>query len=334
MLLFKISGNFIRVICFLLGALFLLSSCAETQLIVHTAKRLTTSKPSPVKAKGRYKIGNPYQIKGIWYHPKVDYGYNRTGVASWYGPGFHGKKTANGEIYDQNGLTAAHKTLPMPSLVQVTNLENGRSLRLRINDRGPYAYGRIIDLSRRGAQLLGFHRQGTARVRVQVLESESRLLAHHAMSGNIMASIGSPISSDIKLPKAGVDKDILLPPKGASAVSAQKIPQNSKNSVIRRSIVSERTSVSSVQPDGQITTVAIKPSDIFIQVGAFTQFQNAHQAAARLSILNNVAVTSAIVNGKEFFRVRAGPITTLGDADFLLESILRSGFDAARLVVD
>ena len=334
MFLFKFSGNFIRVICFLSGALLLLSSCAETQLIVHTAKKLTKSKPSPVKAKGKYKIGNPYQIKVIWYYPKVDYGYNRTGVASWYGPGFHGKKTANGEIYDQNGLTAAHKTLPMPSLVQVTNLENGRSLRLRINDRGPYAYGRIIDLSRRGAQLLGFHRQGTARVQVQVLESESRLLAHHAMGGKILASIGSPIPSDIKLPKAGVDKEILLPPRGASLVPTQKIPQNSKNSVIRRSTVRERTSISSVQPDGQITTVAIKPSNIFIQVGAFTQFQNAHQAAARLSILNNVAVTSAIVNGKEFFRVRAGPIATLVDADFLLESILRSGFDAARLVVD
>jgi rare lipoprotein A len=336
MLLFKINGNFIRVICFLLGALFLLSSCAETQLIVHTAKRLAKSKPSPVKAKGKgkYKVGNPYQIKGIWYHPKVDYGYNRTGVASWYGPGFHGKKTANGAIYDQNSLTAAHKTLPMPSLVQVTNLENGRSLRLRINDRGPYAYGRIIDLSRRGAQLLGFHRQGTARVRVQVLESESRLLAHHAMGRDIMASIGSPIPSDIKLPKAGVDKDILLPPKGASLVPTQKIPQDSKNSVIRRSTVRERTPVGSVQPDGEITTVAIEPSNIFIQVGAFTQFQNAHQAAARLSILNNVSVTSAIVNGKEFFRVRAGPIKTLSGADFLLESILHSGFDTARLIVD
>ncbi len=334
MLLFKISGNFLRVIFFLLGALFLLSSCAETQLIAHTAKKLTKSKPSPVKAKGKYKIGNPYQIKGIWYHPKVDYGYNRTGIASWYGPGFHGKKTANGELYDQNALTAAHKTLPMPSLVQVTNLENGRSLRLRINDRGPYAYGRIIDLSRRGAQLLGFHRQGTARVRVQVLESESRLMAHHAMSGNIMASIGSPIPTDIKLPKADVDKDILLPPKGASTVSVQNIPQDSKNSLIRRSTVRERTTVGLVQPDGEITTVDIEPSNIFIQVGAFTQFQNAHQAAARLSILNNVSVTSAIVNGKEFFRVRAGPIKTLSDADFLLESILHSGFDAARLIVD
>ena len=149
-----------------------------------------------------------------------------------------------------------------------------------------------------------------------------------------MASISSPIPSDIKLPKAGVNRDILLPPKGASLVPTQKIPQNSKKAVIRRSTVRERALVGSVEPDGQITTVAVEPNNIFIQVGAFTQFQNAHQAAARLSILNNVSVTSAIVNGKEFFRVRAGPIKTLSDADFLLESILHSGFDAARLVVD
>ena len=334
MLNFKISGKFVRVTSFILVVLFIVGSCAETQLIVHTAKRLSKSKPAPVKSKGTYKVGNPYQIKGIWYHPKVDYSYNRTGVASWYGPGFHGKKTANGEIYDQNGLTAAHKTLPMPSLVQVTNLENGRSLRLTINDRGPFAHGRIIDLSRRGAQLLGFHRKGTARVRVQILESESRLMAHNAKGGEILATIGSPIPSNIKLPKAGVDKDILLPPKGASGNPAQTIPRNSKNLVIRRSKVGERARVSSVQPNGEITTVAVTPSNIFVQVGAFTQFQNAHQAAARLSVLNNVSVTSAIVNGKEFFRVRAGPIDTLSDADFLLESILSSGFEAARLVID
>ena len=141
----------LRCILFFVGGLFLLGACAETQLIVHTAKKLTkSSTPTPVRSKGKYKIGKPYQSKGIWYYPKVDYSYDRTGIASWYGPGFHGKKTANGEIYDQNGLTAAHKTLPMPSLVQVTNLENGRSLRLKVNDRGPFVHGRIIDVSRRG----------------------------------------------------------------------------------------------------------------------------------------------------------------------------------------
>ena len=146
-----------------MGVIFLLGACAQTQLLVHTAKRISGQ---DVQSKGNYKIGKPYQIKGVWYYPKVNYQHTETGIASWYGPGFHGKKTANGEIYDQNALTAAHRTLPMPSLVQVTNLENGRSLRLTVNDRGPFAHGRVIDVSRRAAQLLGFHRQGTARVRV------------------------------------------------------------------------------------------------------------------------------------------------------------------------
>lgn len=129
------------------------------------------------RAIGAYKVGRPYQISGIWYYPKVEYDYVETGIASWYGPGFHGRSTANGETYDQDALTAAHRTLPLPSMVQVTNLENGRSLILRLNDRGPFKRGRIIDLSKRAADLLGVTRRGTAKVRVQVLEQESRMLA-------------------------------------------------------------------------------------------------------------------------------------------------------------
>ncbi len=108
------------------------------------------------RRQGIYKVGQPYQIDGTWYYPAEDWTYDETGIASWYGEQFHGKYTANGEIFDLNALTAAHRTLPMPSVVQVTNLDNGRSIELRVNDRGPYARGRIIDLSRRAAQLLGF----------------------------------------------------------------------------------------------------------------------------------------------------------------------------------
>jgi rare lipoprotein A len=113
------------------------------------------------------KIGKPYQVFGVTYYPQDDRGYDRTGIASWYGPTFHEKATANGEIYNQDDVTAAHKTLPMPSWVEVTNLDNGRSLVVRINDRGPFVDGRIIDLSRRSAQLLGVDRPGLARVRVK-----------------------------------------------------------------------------------------------------------------------------------------------------------------------
>lgn len=113
------------------------------------------------------KIGKPYQVAGITYYPADDRHYREEGTASWYGPGFHAASTANGETYDQDGITAAHRTLPMPSWVEVENLDNGRRLTVRINDRGPFVGGRIIDLSRKSAQLLGVDRAGTARVRLR-----------------------------------------------------------------------------------------------------------------------------------------------------------------------
>lgn len=113
------------------------------------------------------KVGKPYKVAGLWYVPKHQPDYDETGIASWYGPKFHGKSTANGEIYNQSRLTAAHPTLPMPSLVEVTNLANGRSVLVRVNDRGPYKRGRILDLSAKAAQLLGYQGNGTAQVRVR-----------------------------------------------------------------------------------------------------------------------------------------------------------------------
>jgi rare lipoprotein A len=129
---------------------------------------------------GVYKVGNAYSVQGQRYYPKEDYGYEETGIASWYGPGFSGGRTANGEVFDPTELTAAHRTLPMPSLVRVTNLDNGRSVVVRVNDRGPFAAGRIIDLSQRSAQLLGFEKNGTAKVKVAILASESRAIADQA----------------------------------------------------------------------------------------------------------------------------------------------------------
>ena len=125
---------------------------------------------------GVYKVGNPYQIMGRWYYPKEDYHYSEVGTASWYGDDFHAKRTANGEKYDMHTLTAAHRTLPLPSIVKVTNLENGRSLVVRVNDRGPYAKDRIIDLSKRAAQLLGYQVKGTTKVRVEIMAEESKAL--------------------------------------------------------------------------------------------------------------------------------------------------------------
>ena len=123
--------------------------------------------------RGTYKVGKPYKVAGRTYVPRHDPNYDRTGIASWYGDDFHGRLTSNGEVFDMHRPTAAHPTLPMPSLVRVTNLENGRSAILRVNDRGPFVSNRIIDLSRAAAEKLGFRRQGVARVRVTYVGSAS-----------------------------------------------------------------------------------------------------------------------------------------------------------------
>lgn len=127
-----------------------------------------------------YMVGQPYQINGRTFVPREDFDYDRSGTASWYGSDFHGRRTANGETYDMHALTAAHPTLPMPTIVRVTNLDNGRSVTVRINDRGPFAEDRIIDLSRAGARELGFESAGLARVRVSVLREASLQLKRAA----------------------------------------------------------------------------------------------------------------------------------------------------------
>jgi rare lipoprotein A len=119
------------------------------------------------KGNGGYKLGKPYKIAGRWYTPAEDPNYDRQGRGSWYGTDFHGRKTANGEIFDMNALTAAHPTLPLPSYVYVTNLANNRTILVRVNDRGPYANDRIIDMSRASSRALGFENQGITQVRVK-----------------------------------------------------------------------------------------------------------------------------------------------------------------------
>lgn len=132
---------------------------------VAASQRVTTSKSVP-KGGGRQMVGKPYKIRGKWYTPELDPTYNETGLASWYGPNFHGRKTANGEIYDQYHLSAAHPTMPLPSYARVTNQTNGHSVVVRVNDRGPFAHGRIIDVSSKAADLLDFKSAGVAKVKV------------------------------------------------------------------------------------------------------------------------------------------------------------------------
>jgi rare lipoprotein A (peptidoglycan hydrolase) len=135
---------------------------------------IETPRPGPGRATDRpYKITNSF-MKDQWFHPQKHLEYDDIGLASWYGPGFHTKKTSTGEVYDQHGLTAAHRTLPLPAIVKVTNLENGKSIIVKVNDRGPFTGDdRILDLTLTAAKQLGFHHKGLAKVQVQTLIPET-----------------------------------------------------------------------------------------------------------------------------------------------------------------
>ena len=307
-----------------------LSACAETQFLISTSKRVTSS--AEEASPPRYKVGNPYQIQGAWYYPAEDFEHDETGIASWYGAQFHGRRTANGEIYDMNALTAAHRTLPMPSYVRVTNMENGRSLILKVNDRGPFARNRVIDISRRGAQLLGFQKAGTARVRVQIMADKSRALAARIKGRTQLAQIGTPITVD-RLPKPDVKTESLALPPGGQAAAGQGQPQTQAATAVPRRVATTTPRLSA--GDANVVTMqTVRKTNLFIQAGAFSRFDNANRVRARLTAAGPVKISSVLVNGRDLFRVRVGPMGNVAEADRMLASVIRAGYQNARIIIE
>lgn len=312
-------------------------------------------KSSGLPTSGVYKVGKPYQVKGIWYYPKEEFDYDETGIASWYGPGFHGKATANGEIYDENELTAAHKTLQMPALVRVTNLDNGRSLVVRLNDRGPYYPGRIIDMSRRGAQLLGFDGKGTAKVRVQVLGDESRALAAAARQGtpaSVQASLdpAGVAAAPKAAPRAKIEVSGSMTGNGSSGASssagAPSVGAPSVAAPPRQSIVATPVAPPSTVPgemvDGrflpapQVQQKQLRPGrdNIYVQAGAFAVAENANRLRSQLASLGAAHVSEATVGGRRYYRVRIGPMASVEAADAALDKVIQAGQQGAKIIVD
>jgi rare lipoprotein A len=250
--------------------------------------------PHPV-----FKIGAPYEVKGVWYTPEPDYSYDRTGIASWYGQQFQGHYTANGEIYDLNELTAAHKTLPLPCIVEVTNLANGRSLRLRVNDRGPFAAGRIIDLSRRAAQLLGFETSGTAEVRVRVLRNESIAAAEQVIH------------------ESGQNPEIL----------AEALAHQPPRMMVARAEPPRMTYASYPQ------TVAPRPQHrLYVEAGAFYEKQYARRVGSAVSPLGSVAIVTISDRGTPFYRVQLGPFASDREAEAMRARLVGGGYREARII--
>lgn len=327
----------IRVMAALLALAALgLGGCAETKLVGAGAKSATRPAGASASAspgKGVYKVGNPYQVAGVWYYPKENPRYDETGIASWYGPGFHGKYTANGEAYDMNDLTAAHQTLPMPVFVRVTNLENGRSIVVRVNDRGPFANGRIIDMSRRGAQLLGFDQKGTARVRVQYVENAP-------LEGSMVAQ-GDDEPSPPQVaaaPRGDIGVQTLAPPPPVKTAAVPKPAPPQLQPAAPPPVPQVRAvAVADLPQDYTAQTVRVEPvkqTTIYIQAGAFTVYDNANRQSAKIGRFGPTRVTQTVVNGTDFYRVRLGPIESVERADQLLNQMITGGETQAHIVVE
>jgi rare lipoprotein A len=293
------------------------------------------AEPAP-RGKGTYKVGNPYQIDGVWYYPAEDLGYEETGIASWYGEQFHAKETANGEVFDLNALTAAHRTLPMPSIVQVTNLENGRTIQLRVNDRGPFARGRILDVSRRGAQLLGFEGQGTAKVQVKILVPESIQAAAIARRNGGDADAPAMVDAPVAAPRAQVVAEALPVAPGVRAKPAPvaaALPPPPPRPAPQVTRMDQPIAPPPPLPE-KVTVVAVKPTNIYIQVGAFSRADNAARARTRVEPFGSVRMANVRQQGIELYRVRLGPIASVDEADKLLSRVVESGLTEAKIVVD
>lgn len=277
--------------------------------------------PATASAGGVYKVGNPYKVGGRWYHPKEDPYYDRTGIASWYGRKFHGHRTANGEIFDMNGFSAAHTTLPMPSYVKVTNLANGRSLVLRVNDRGPFVGNRIIDLSRRAAQELGYAQRGTARVRVVAVREPVGELFVLARGTTTQAERDFVVAA----PAGAVRSERLAPPRGTLAAARATPPA----AVERPTLLASRAR--------GFTRAAAQPAPtdrLYVQAGAFSDPANARQLKNELGGLGPTDLATVTLGGTRYYRVRIGPLESMELADKTLTTVINRGHPDARIVVD
>jgi rare lipoprotein A len=286
---------------------------------------------------GVYKIGEPYEEEGVWYYPREQPEYDETGVASWYGGSFHGHRTANGEVFDADGLTAAHPTLPMPVNVRVTNLDNGKSVVLRVNDRGPFRRGRIIDVSAHAAQLLGFYGKGTAKVRVTYLARSDEPAGTPLDSATATAVAAAPTAA-VQVasldPVAAAPAAVATPTATPAAARApQPDPSTEVPSPSPEKLDAKFEATADEPPP--VTTVPIPAvSHLYVQLGAFSIKENAERLKNRLSAAGNLSVSAIDRKGQTLYRVRIGPFDDVSAADSALAAINGLGSNDAKIVVD
>jgi rare lipoprotein A len=273
----------------------------------------------------RSRNGNPpfYDVMGKRYFVlSSSVGYVERGVASWYGPGFHKVRTSTGEPYDMYAMTAAHKTLPLPAYVRVSNLQNGRSIVVRVNDRGPFVGNRIIDLSYTAASKLDMLRNGTAMVEVRTIEPGS-------VGAPLTASVAAPSAAPSTAPSAAPSTAPSAAPLTATPLTAaEATPPAPAESAAAPESASDSSA-------GGVSNVAV-PRALFIQAGAFSDPKNAERLMEKLrgGGYGKVFVRDNEIAGRRMYRVRIGPVPSVAEFDRIVAALERVGVNDAHLALD
>jgi len=314
-----------------------LAACATLTTPKYAAReggRHVTAEAAP--GRGVYKTGEPYQVGGIWYVPHEQPHYDETGIASWYGDAFQMKATANGEIFDMNQFSAAHTTLPLPSMVEVTNLDNGRKLTVRVNDRGPFVGNRIIDLSHAAAHELGYDRAGLAHVRVRYI-GPAPLAGPDA--GVQVASNAGLLTPKYPITMASAPVAARAAPSAypAASAAAPKAQSDLQLASYKAPEPIETTSLAPLPAARPIAAAAPRgdataAQTYRIQAGAFSDQDRARRVAAQLTTTGEATIEPIERNGTTLYRVLLpGPADEL-QAYAVRDKVAAAGFTDARVV--
>jgi len=287
-----------------------LAACSSGSLFESWNNSPSTESAMHIPNGSVYKVEKPYEINGVWYFPAENYSYSEKGLASWYMPASaQSAKTANGEEYIATEMTARHKTLPLPSIVRITNLENNRSIVARVNDRGPMVNNRLIDVSQRAAQELGFPINGTTEVLVEVLPQESQEVRD------------ALLAADRVYTENGQSQDLTIVP-------AMPLPEPAQNEapvyVAEEPVYQQQTAYNQT-----VQQVPVVTGGVYIQLGAFGSPANAAQAERMASSVAQAVTTTQMRGNTMLSIVKAGPYVSRTEALRDLQRLKQLGYTDA-----
>jgi rare lipoprotein A len=301
-----------------------LTACVTPQYDIHAPHARAQSIAPKPGAKG---TDQPYQVGGIWYVPHEQPNYDEKGIASWYGDAFNMKATADGEVFDMNQFSAAHTTLPLPSMVEVTNLDNGRKLTVRVNDRGPFVGGRIIDLSHAAAQELGYDRAGTAHVRVRYV-GPAPLAGPEAGVRYAKASPRAMAQGAVSA-RRPADEEIF---EEAAVTPDTPRPLVRRPEALTVSTLAPLPTTHLLQSDVPVSAQHAAAQAYRIQAGAFSDQDNARRAAAQLAGAGTATIEPMERGGMTLYRVILPGPADEAEAFAMRDKVAGIGFADARVL--